>query len=198
MQRVASCLPDEGNRVLIRILYMTRILYMPDHPNSLGAQLRALRVTRGTSQMELAKAAGISRTTLVQIEKGLDGQMSSYQAVARELGTVLGLGDASPELAQRRQARQDNQAKLAASREKHLRIAALMALDGPPARELKSRALQMVALWKERDLCSPVYIDRWTQILEVAPPEIARRMLSMDEEWGPALRQNTPFALAPA
>lgn len=177
---------------------MTRILDMSDHPNTIGAQLRALRIAQGKSQMDVAKAAGISRTTLVQIEKGMDAQMSSYQAVARELAIALGLGGDSPELSERRTARQDNQAKLAASREKHLKIAALMALDDQAAHEMKRQALQMVALWKEKDLCSPVYIDRWTQILDVAPQDVARRILSMDEEWGPALRQNTPFALAPA
>lgn len=198
MPRAASCLPDGSGEGLNRFLYMTRILYMPNDPHPIGNQLRALRIAQGKSQLELAGAVGISRTTLVQIEKGLGGQMSSYQAVARALGTFLGLGEGSPELALRRQARQDNQAKLAASREKHLRIAALMALDGPPARALKAQALQMVALWKEKDLCSPVYIERWTQILEATPSEIAQRILSMDEEWGPALRQNTPFALAPS
>lgn len=176
-------------------LYMTKILYMSASSNPIGPQLRALRTAQGKSQLELAEAVGISRTTLVQIEKGLGGQLSSYQAVARALGTFVGVGEGSPELALRRQARLDNQAKLAASREKHLRIAAHMALDGPTARTLKAQALQMVALWREKDLCSPVYIDRWTQILEATPPEIAQGILSMDEEWGPALRQNTPFAL---
>ena len=75
-----------------RFLYMTKILYMSDHPNPIGTQLRALRVAQGKSQLALAGAIGISRTTLVQIEKGLGGQMSSYQAVARALGTFLGLG----------------------------------------------------------------------------------------------------------
>jgi DNA-binding XRE family transcriptional regulator len=175
---------------------MTKILYMMANTNPIGNQLRALRVAQGISQMDLAKAAGISRTTLVQIEKGLDAQMSSYQAVARELGTALGLGGESPALAERRKARQENQAKLAASREKHLKIAALMALDDAPARTMRSQALQMVGLWKERDLCSPVYIERWTQILQSEPKEVARNILSMDEEWGPALRQNTPFAVS--
>ncbi|MDR7307442.1 helix-turn-helix transcriptional regulator [Rhodoferax saidenbachensis] len=174
---------------------MTKILYMPTSPNLIGPQLRALRIAQGKSQMDVAKAAGISRTTLIQIEKGMDAQMSSYQAVAEELGMALGLGGESPELAERRKARQENQAKLAASREKHLKIAALMALDDAPAREMKSQALQMVALWKERDLCSPVYIERWTQILQAEPKELARNILAMDEDWGPALRQNTPFAL---
>lgn len=170
---------------------------MADDLILIGSRLRALRIAQGKSQSALASAVGLSRTTLVQIEKGVGGQISSYQAVARALGTSLGLGEESPELAQRRKARQDNQAKLAASREKHLKIAALMALDSVRAQELKSQALQMVALWKAKDLCSPVYIERWTNILDAAPKEIAQSMLSMDEEWGPALRQNTPFALTP-
>ncbi len=174
---------------------MIKILYMTAPPNSLGTQLRTLRVAQEKSQIQVAQAAGMSRTTLVQIEKGLDAQLSSYQAVARQLGIALGLGGDSQELAERRKARQENQAKLAASREKHLRIAALMALGGELAHGMQSAALQMVALWKEKDLCSPVYIELWTQILDVPVQQVAHNLLNMDEEWGPALRQNTPFAL---
>lgn len=170
---------------------------MPNPDNTIGAQLRALRAAQGRSQQALAKAAGVSRSTLVQMEKGADAQLSNYQGVARELGTALTLGGESPALAQRRLARLENQAKLGASREKHLRIAATLALGGAPAKALQSEALRMVALWKEKDLCSPVYIERWTQMLDTSPQAAARNLLSMDEEWGPALRQNTPFAVTP-
>lgn len=168
---------------------------MPEIPNILGPQLRALRVAQGKSQTDVAQAVGISRTTLVNIEKGMDAQISGYQGVARALGVSLGLGADSVEMAERRKARQENEAKLAASREKHLKIAALMALGGEPAQKMQSDALHMVALWKEKDLCSPVYIERWSQILDAPSPQVAHNLLAMDEEWGPALRQNTPFAL---
>jgi hypothetical protein len=30
--------------------------------------------------------------------------------------------------------------------------------------------------------------------LDAEPQQIAKNLLALDEEWGPALRQNTPFA----
>ena len=54
----------------------------------------------------------------------------------------------------------------------------------------------MVKLWKDKQLCSPIYIERWSQILDAEPQQVAQSLLAMDDEWGPALRQNTPFAMA--
>ena len=160
--------------------------------------LRASRLVKGLSQQALAAAAGISRTTLVQIEKGKDAQVSSIEAVGQVLGVAFGILAEAPDLARRRQARLENQAKLAASREKHLKIAAQLALGGDTADALKQNALHMVQLWREKKLCSPVYIDRWHAILDTEPRCIAQNLLAMDDEWGPALRQNTPFAIPAA
>ena len=95
----------------------------------------------------------------------------------------------------RRQARVESQAKQAASREKHLKIAAQLALGGADAVALKEGALRMVTLWQERGLCSPTYIAQWQQILDADLHQVAQNILNMDEAWGPALRQNTPFVV---
>jgi transcriptional regulator with XRE-family HTH domain len=174
---------------------MYRILYMSSSIENLGKSLKALRLSKSMSQESLALVAGISRTTLIQIEKGKDAQISSVEQVAHVLGAQLGLLSESPAMARKRQARADQQAKLAASREKHLKIAVQLALGGAEADTLKTNALRQVALWKEKQLCSPVYIDRWQKILEAQPQQVSRSMLALDDEWGPALRQNTPFAM---
>lgn len=180
---------------LTSILYMTRIQVMSSSLLSIGPALRAGRAAMGLSQDALAMTAGISRTTLVQIEKGNDAQVSSVEKVGRVLGVTFGILAESPAMARKRQARSDNQMKLAASREKHLNLAVQFALGGAPARALKDDALQMVQRWEDQQLCSPVYITRWRDILNAEPTQIARNLLAMDDDWGPALRQNTPFAV---
>jgi transcriptional regulator with XRE-family HTH domain len=163
-------------------------------PN-IGKTLRTLRIAKGMSQQALAGAAGISRTTLIQMEKGKDAQVSSFEAAGQVLGVEFGILSESPELTKRRRARADHQLKLAASREKHLKLAVKFASGGGEALALKASALRMVELWKEKDLCSPVYIDRWQKILDAEPLQVAQNLMMMDDEWGPALRQNTPFAM---
>ncbi len=176
---------------------MTRILFiMSILRQSIGEALRAARISKPMSQQALAVAVGISRTTLVQIEKGNDAQMSSVEKTAQALGVEFGILVESAAMARRRTARSQHQAKLAASREKHLKIAVKFALGGAEAAALKTGALKIVKLWREKQLCSPVYIDRWQQILDAKPQQVAQSLLAMDDdEWGPALRQNTPFVM---
>jgi DNA-binding XRE family transcriptional regulator len=167
---------------------------MQSNLQDIGQSLRGLRIAKSMTQEALAVAAGISRTTLVQIEKGKDAQFSKVEAIAHVMGAQIGVLVEPAQMVLRRQARADLQAKQAASREKHLKIALIFALGSAEAEVLKERALRMVALWKERELCSPVYIDRWQGILSGSLQDVAQGILRMDGEWGPALRQNTPFA----
>ena len=173
---------------------MYRMLVMLESLQTIAKELRELRVAKGMTQQALADAAGISRTTLVQIEKGKDAQLSSIAMTGQVLGVTVGVLQESPGLARRRQARADNQTKLAALREKHLKIALTFALGGPAALSLKKDALRMAKLWQDKQLCSPVYIERWLKILNAKPMQIAQSLATMDDEWGPAMRQNTPFA----
>ena len=123
--------------------------------------------------------------------------MSNVEKAAQALVVEFGILEELAAMSRRRTARFDHQTKLAASREKHLKIAVKFALGGPEAAALKTGALKIVKLWKEKQLCSPVCIDRWQQILDAKPQQVAQSLLAMDgDEWGPALRQNTPFAVA--
>lgn len=175
---------------------MYRILAMSSSLQGIGQALRSVRLSKGISQQALAAAAGISRTTLIQMEKGKDAQVSSFELAGQVLGVEFGLLSESPAMTRRRQARADQKSRLAASREKHLKLAVKFALGGAEAIALKEDALRMVQLWKEGDLCSPVYIERWLEILNAEPKQVARKLLAMDDAWGPALRQNTPFAIS--
>jgi hypothetical protein len=122
--------------------------------------------------------------------------MSNVEKTAQALGLEFGILTESAALERRLTARSELQGKLAASREKHLKIAAKLAMGGPEAAALKVGALKMVKLWREKQLCSPVYIDRWQQILDAKPQQVAQSLLAMDDdECGRALRQNTPFSV---
>ena len=174
------------------ILYMYRILVTMSLQN-ITKDLRSVRLAKGMTQQALASAAGISRTTLVQIEKGNDAQLSSLALIGQVLGIKFGVLKESPDLARRRQARADNETKLAAAREKHLKIAVKFALDGAEATALKKNALRIVNIWQDKQLCSPVYSKSWLMILNAEPQQIAENLLSMEDDWGEAMRQNTPF-----
>lgn len=175
---------------------MYRILVMSSSLQNLAKDLRALRISKGLTQQALADAAGISRTTLIQIEKGKDAQVSSIAMAGQVLGVTFGVLQESPEIARRRQARAENHAKLTASREKHLKVAVRFAMGGAEALALKKDALRMVKLWQDRQLCSPIYIERWQKILNATPLQIAQNLVAMDaDEWGQAMRQNTPFTM---
>ena len=56
---------------------------MPFNPDI----LRAVRARKRLSQGELAKASGVSRGTIINLEKpGADGKISSLENIAKALG----------------------------------------------------------------------------------------------------------------
>lgn len=102
--------------------------------------------------------------------------------------------EADSQLAQRKLARA-NQALVERDRLiRHHEIARdLLSLPGRKRQALIRYARESVRQWRERRLCSPDYISRWTQILELPTAELARAITSDLEGWGPALRQNSPW-----
>jgi hypothetical protein len=69
-----------------------------------------------------------------------------------------------------------------------------------PAKEserLIDRAREEVARWRRERLCTPDYSDRWEALLQLPLPQLARAMADPQLEWGPALRQNSPWLVAP-
>lgn len=63
----------------------------------LGYEIRQARLARGLTQAQLATAAGLSRTTLNQLENGLfpDLGVRKLQAILDQLGLALALQQAS-------------------------------------------------------------------------------------------------------
>jgi antitoxin (DNA-binding transcriptional repressor) of toxin-antitoxin stability system len=64
-------------------------------------------------------------------------------------------------------------------------------------KELLAAARSEVRRWAAQDLCSPDYIDRWTQWLALPDVELVELMCSDADGWGRAMRQNSPFAAGP-
>lgn len=58
-------------------------------------------------------------------------------------------------------------------------------------------ARQVVMRWRDEQLCSDDYIERWQQWLAQPTPELAKLMCGDADDWGPAMRQNSPFMTCP-
>ena len=65
----------------------------------IGSEIRRFRRARGLTQMQLATAAHVTRTTLNQLENGLikDLGIRKVQAILDQVGLVLKVADASVE-----------------------------------------------------------------------------------------------------
>ena len=77
----------------------------------------------------------------------------------------------------------------------HQRLA-IELLCASPAQQRKQLAAArgMVDRWESEHLCSEDYIRRWRAWLALPVRQLARRMCSDAQGWGPAMRQNSPFA----
>lgn len=155
--------------------------------------MRKLREQRGLSQEAVARAAGIGRSTLVHLEAGADARLSRIAAVAKALGADIEAVAESRNIAQRRQARLEQSARMQALQCDHLRIALNLLLGEPSTVKELAAARKMVDLWQRERVCSPFYIDMWKRVLKGAPREVGKALFRIDEKWRPALLQNTPF-----
>lgn len=78
---------------------------------------------------------------------------------------------------------------------KHHKIAlGLLTLPPSQRKVLIDQAKSMVDRWRNDQLCSAEYIDRWSTILSLSPKDIAQAIVADNEGWGNALRQNSPWA----
>ena len=77
---------------------------------------------------------------------------------------------------------------------KHQRLAIeLLVMPRAQSQELIRRARTEVAKWRLNRLCSSDYSDRWEELLKKPVAELALAMGSDTLDWGPALRQNSPW-----
>jgi len=69
-------------------------------------------------------------------------------------------------------------------------------LCAPPAEQRRriADARRVVDLWEAGQLCSQDYVERWRAWLRLPLRDLVLRMCSDSLGWGPAMRQNSPFA----
>jgi hypothetical protein len=97
-------------------------------------------------------------------------------------------------LAERRLARQQQAGVEKDRLLRHHRIA-LDLLTLPPAERegLIQQARDTVDRWRQEQLSSRDYVDRWAALLALPLHQLAREMVSDADGWGTALRQNSPW-----
>ena len=78
---------------------------------------------------------------------------------------------------------------------RHQRIAlALVTASRRKRAQMLAAAQAVVRRWRTDGLCSADYIDRWSAILALPVAEMALQMTGEgNNDWGPALRQNSPW-----
>jgi transcriptional regulator with XRE-family HTH domain len=163
--------------------------------DGIGKALKRARLVENLSQDVVCAAAGVCRSTLVHIESDKDVQLGKLNKVAGVLGLRIGVDDGSARKMATRLSRLEVAKRDADAHSKHLRIALRIVLDASEFDRLITNAASTVDLWESKKTCSATYIDRWRELLRGSPTEIAQKVTSaMSSEWGPALRQNTPFA----
>ncbi len=77
---------------------------------------------------------------------------------------------------------------------KHQKLAIdLLLMPEDKREELIMRARAEVLRWRQDRLCSADYADRWDELLGCSIGDLAHAMCSETDEWGAALRQNSPW-----
>ena len=162
-----------------------------------GPLIKAQRKAKGLRQEDLAAAAKVSRTVLSRLERGSPGpvQTDVVDRIMEALGIKLHVSDLPPSAVLRKQARLEQQIKLNEQRERHLRLAARLAVGGQEPEQMIAKARERVDLWREKKSCSASYIDRWSQLLSLSPQKLAMAMLGLGA-WEAALFQNSPWSWA--
>ena len=162
-----------------------------------GNLVKDQRIRKGLKQADLARSANVSRSVVSRLEQG---KASAVQTdILDRLFKVLEMtprvvNRASPDDA-RKQARLEHEKKLERQRSRHLRLAIDLADDGRAVKGMIAKARERVELWRRKGSCSPYYIQRWSQLLDLPPRKMAKAMASLGD-WEDALFHNTPWSWA--
>ncbi len=159
-----------------------------------GKLIRDQRLALHLRQEDLARQAGVSRTTLSHLEQGkaLHVQTDVLDRLLDSLALRPSIGLVSQ---QRGLARLEQQRKTDLQWERHLRLMVELLADPLAAQAKIARAREMLALWRSNQTCSDFYIERWQAMLDLPLPDMARAMQSLGE-WRDALLQNSPWSWA--
>jgi transcriptional regulator with XRE-family HTH domain len=159
-----------------------------------GQLIKAARVRQGLKQKELARKAGVSRAVLSRLEQG-----KSKPVRSDTLDRLLAMLDLRPQIDPSRSvdpralARLEQELRRRDRREKHLRLAVRLNENDAAAADLVAGAQERVALWRRNRLCSPFYIDRWSEVLALPPRQVVKAMMSFGD-WEDAMLQNSPWS----
>lgn len=160
-----------------------------------GELIHGQRIAKGMSQAALARDARVSRTILSRLECGrataVQTDVLDRLFEALDCNPRLGSGDVDV----RKLARLELQSRIEQSRSRHMRLAIALADDPRAARPLIARAREQVELWRRKQTCSPLYIERWSEVLRMPPRRMAGAMASFGE-WEDAMYQNSPWSWA--
>jgi transcriptional regulator with XRE-family HTH domain len=162
-----------------------------------GSLIKDQRARKALKQVELARAAKVSRTVLSRLEQG------NAQVVQTDvLDRIFAVLEVHPKMVEggaaddaRKQARLEQQNKLEQQRSRHLRLAIDLADDEQAASGMIAKARERVELWRRKRTCSPYYVERWSQLLDLPPRKMAKEMASLGA-WENALFQNSPWSWA--
>lgn len=81
---------------------------------------------------------------------------------------------------------------------RHKEVASrLLVADEEALRSLLGSARARVRAWREIEVCSLDYIERWEALLELPIERLAAEMVGDCNGWGRALRQCSPFSGKP-
>ena len=165
----------------------------------LRRSLRAARRDGRLTQAALAALSGTSRVTIARLEGGSvrDVRVGTVVALCDALGLELAAVPAGAQPAlETLLARERERSRRLDLRRRHAVLAArLLALPGPRAAGLVTRALRVVDRWERDRLCSHHYITRWRRMLRGTVERVALGLLDPGD-WGDALFQNTPWSFA--
>lgn len=162
-----------------------------------GSLIKVRRAEKALTQEDLARAAKVSRSVLSRLERG---NASAVQTdVLDRLFAALGMSPAVVDRAgpdeARLRARLEQQNTVEQRRSRHYRLAVDLVGDEEAGAAMIAKAKERVELWRRNRSCSPYYIERWSQILDLPPRELARAMTSLGA-WQNALFQNSPWSWA--
>lgn len=159
--------------------------------------IKEQRLAAGLTQGELARRAEVSRTTLSKLEGGKAPHLQTDVAdrLLASLGIQARLEKTAGPGADRLQARQAQLLQTQQRRERHLRLMLdlLTEPDAAPAKIARARA--MVQLWRGNGTCSPTFIERWQDLLDL-PLSLLVQAMGQLGEWEDALFQNSPWSWA--
>lgn len=166
----------------------------------LAPQIKSRRLALGMSQMRLSQLASVSRTTLSRLEGGVDTPIQT-DVLERILGALAlsprldcaPMPDTARPDVEKQLARLREQIRMQELREKHWRLALDLATRPREMKRHVIAARAQVALWAQNRTCSPHYIHRWSEILNLPLPAMAREMTTLGE-WTNAMFQNTPWS----